>query len=149
MDNIITVVQWNRLRWYRCVTKPAGYASQHYSVPVPSQDKLGGLWQKGHLAWKWRDDGGGGTDSPDGVASRRIVGASASTVFCCIIKSRIWWVWWSGLVWVGECFFWYRPTRVIPDKRPLNGCVCRTGMFKNERQWLAEKMHEVWTECKI
>jgi len=25
---------------------------------------------------------------------------------------------------VGECFFWYRPTRVVPDKGPLNGCVC-------------------------
>ena len=24
----------------------------------------------------------------------------------------------------GECFFWYRPTRVVPDQRPLNGCVC-------------------------
>ena len=22
-----------------------------------------------------------------------------------------------------ECFFWYWPTRVVPDKRPLNGCV--------------------------
>ena len=33
-------------------------------------------------------------------------------------------VWWSGWVWVGECFFWYRPTRVVPDQRPLNGCVC-------------------------
>jgi len=33
-------------------------------------------------------------------------------------------VWWPGWVWVGECFFWYRPTRVIPDQRPLNGCVC-------------------------
>ena len=21
-------------------------------------------------------------------------------------------------------FFWYRPTRVVPDQRPLNGCVC-------------------------
>ena len=30
---------------------------------------------------------------------------------------------WSGCVWVGECFFWYRPTRVVPDQRPLNGCV--------------------------
>jgi len=30
----------------------------------------------------------------------------------------------SGWVWVGECFFWYRPTLVVPDKRPLNGCVC-------------------------
>jgi len=24
---------------------------------------------------------------------------------------------------VGECFFWYRPTRVVPEQRPLNGCV--------------------------
>jgi len=32
-------------------------------------------------------------------------------------------VWWTGWVWVGECFFCYRPTRVVPDKRPLNSCV--------------------------
>ena len=25
---------------------------------------------------------------------------------------------------MGECFFWYRPTRVVPDEMPLNGCVC-------------------------
>ena len=25
---------------------------------------------------------------------------------------------------MGECFFRYRPTLVVPDKRPLNGCVC-------------------------
>jgi len=31
---------------------------------------------------------------------------------------------WSGWVWVGECFFWYRPTRVVPDQRPLNGRCC-------------------------
>ena len=30
---------------------------------------------------------------------------------------------WSGWVWVSECFFWYQPTRVVPDQRPLNGCV--------------------------
>jgi len=22
------------------------------------------------------------------------------------------------------CIFWYRPTRVVPDQRPLNVCVC-------------------------
>ena len=33
-------------------------------------------------------------------------------------------VWWSGWVWVGECFFWYRPTWVVWNKRPLNDCVC-------------------------
>ena len=26
-------------------------------------------------------------------------------------------MWWSGW-WVGECFFWYRLTRVVPDKGP-------------------------------
>ena len=31
---------------------------------------------------------------------------------------------WPGWVWAGECFFWYRPTRFVPDKRPLNGCYC-------------------------
>jgi len=31
---------------------------------------------------------------------------------------------WPGWVWAGKCFFWYRPTRVVPDKRPLNGCCC-------------------------
>jgi len=25
---------------------------------------------------------------------------------------------------VGECFFWYWPTRVVQDKGPLNCCVC-------------------------
>jgi len=23
-----------------------------------------------------------------------------------------------------ECFFWYRPTLVVPDQNPLDGCVC-------------------------
>ena len=37
---------------------------------------------------------------------------------------------WSGWVWVGECFFWYWPTRVVPDQRPLNGrcCCCQCGL---------------------
>ena len=25
---------------------------------------------------------------------------------------------------MGECFFWYWPTRVVPDQRPLNGRCC-------------------------
>ena len=29
---------------------------------------------------------------------------------------------------MGECFFWYRPTQVVPDQRPLNGCDCRGQM---------------------
>jgi len=31
---------------------------------------------------------------------------------------------WSGWVWVDECFFWYRPTWAVLDKRPLCVCVC-------------------------
>ena len=36
------------------------------------------------------DDEGRGTDSADGVASRRIVSASASVIFPCTINSRRW-----------------------------------------------------------
>jgi len=54
-----------------------GHATQHDSVPIPSQDKLGGLRQEGHLAIK-NGEGyrGGGAVSSDGVASIRTVGAS-------------------------------------------------------------------------
>ena len=31
--------------------------------------------------------------------------------------------WWSGW-WVGECFFWYWLTRVVPDNGPWNNCCC-------------------------
>ena len=31
---------------------------------------------------------------------------------------------------MGECSFWYRPTRVVPDQRPLNGrCCCVVVVF--------------------
>ena len=33
-------------------------------------------------------------------------------------------VWRPRWVWVGECFFWYRLTRVDPEKGRLNSCVC-------------------------
>jgi len=59
-----------------------------YLVPVPSQDKVGGWRQEGHLAYKWTDDGGGSLVSPDGVVPSRMVGVSASLIFPCTIKSR-------------------------------------------------------------
>jgi len=43
-----------------------------------------GIWHK------MGDVGGGGTESPDMVASRWIVGAPASVIFPCTIKSRRW-----------------------------------------------------------
>jgi len=44
----------------------------------------------------------------------------------CVFYFSVKYVRWSGWVWdwVGECFFWYRPTRIVPHKRPLNCCVC-------------------------
>jgi len=37
--------------WIFCrVNQAMGYAIQHIPVPVPNQDKLGGLQQEGHLA---------------------------------------------------------------------------------------------------
>ena len=30
---------------------------------------------------------------------------------------------------MGECSFWYRPTRVVPDQRPLNGRCCSVVTF--------------------
>ena len=32
-------------------------------------------------------------------------------------------IWWSGWVWVGECFFWCWLIWVVPDKWLLNSCV--------------------------
>ena len=45
-----------------------------------------GCGKKGIQRKKMGDDGGGGTDSLDGVSSRRIAGA----IFPCTIKSRRW-----------------------------------------------------------
>ena len=33
-------------------------------------------------------------------------------------------------MWVGESPFWYRPTRVVPDQRPLNGRCCCCCCFR-------------------
>jgi len=42
-------------------------------------------------------------------------------------------------VWVGESPFWYRPTRVVPDQRPLNGrcCCCCCWLYR----WLNRLAH--------
>jgi len=35
---------------------------------------------------------------------------------------------------VGEISFWYRPTRVVPDQRPLNGRCCCCMLFQMPNQ---------------
>ena len=67
----------------------------------------------------------------------------------CIWRKMIQDVRWSGWVWVGECFFWYRPTRVVPDQGPLNGCVCvcvcvKSTMSGGVLVWLS-----VWSEVHM
>ena len=54
---------------------------------------------------------------------------------------------------MGECFFWYRPTPAVPDKRPLNGCVCvcvvtkgRSYRHTTTSNWY-RKLREIWA-CK-
>ena len=50
------------------------------------------------------------------------------------------WLW--GWVWVAECFFWYRPTRVVPDYWwLLNSCLRVLWTVKSEAGAIAE------TEC--
>jgi len=46
---------------------------------------------------------------------------------------------WSGWVWVGECFFWYRPTRVVQDQRPLNGRCCCCCCFPGLPRWASTR----------
>jgi len=73
-------------------TKPLGKPSHWvckplYLVPVPSQDKLGGLRQEGHRH-KNGEVGGGSLISPDGVAPSQIVGVSAADISPCIISQE-------------------------------------------------------------
>jgi len=56
------------------VYQATGYASQHYSKPV----EIGRLAAERAFSVIMGNDGGRGTDSLDGVASRQIVGVSAS-----------------------------------------------------------------------
>jgi len=55
--------------------------------------------------------------------------------------------WWPRWVWVGECFFWYQLTRVVPDKfhRAVKRlclcvsvcvCVCPASLFRHFRDTL-------------
>jgi len=47
---------------------------------------------------------------------------------------------------VGECFFWYRPTRVVPDQRPLNGRCLRDFMHIYHGRWPVSWNVSQWGE---
>jgi len=44
---------------------------------------------------------------------------------------------------VGECFFWYQPTWVVPDKGPLNGCVFFLKVFVIEHFYLVISIDKI------
>jgi len=59
---------------------------------------------------------------------------------------------------VGECFFWYWPTRLVPDQRPLNGCVCvcacacacaRACTCVRVCVWNMEQLHGTKADCTV
>ena len=48
---------------------------------------------------------------------------------------------------MGECFFWYWPTRVVPDQRPLNGCVCACVRACVRSSYKYSRFHYYDTRC--
>jgi len=77
--------------------------------------------------------GGGGAVSSVGVAPTQTVGTSAFIIFPCSKKIQKIVQVWGNPAWTqhspmlrqkAECFFWYRPTPVVSEQRPLNGCCC-------------------------
>ena len=58
----------------------------------------------------------------------------------------VWWSGWVWVVWVGECLFWYWPTRVVRDQRPLNGCVwvCVCGCQSGRSVWRRRPTTDSW-----
>ena len=47
---------------------------------------------------------------------------------------------------MGESSFWYRPTRVVPDQRPLNGRCCCCCAAKKLHTLL---MNDKWISCAV
>ena len=112
IDDIALVLQQNRLRWYGHVLRKEDddwvKKCKEYEVEGPRPRGR----PKRTLREVVRED----------CQARKMNKEDA--IDCCKWRKMIKDVRWSGRVWVGECFFWYRPTRVVPDQRPLNGCVC-------------------------
>jgi len=49
-----------------------------------------------------------------------------------VVDGRSWWRFIDDQDrWVSECYFWYRLTRVVPDKGPQNGCSGSSIAFMN------------------
>ena len=112
IDDIALVLQQNRLRWYGHVLRK----DDDDWVKKCIEYEVEGLRPRGRPKRTWREV------VQEDCQARKMNKMDA--IDRCKWRKMIKDVRWSGWVWVGECFFWYRPTQVAPDQRPLNGCVC-------------------------
>ena len=112
VDDVALVLQQNRLRWYGLVLRK----DDDDWVKKCMEYEVEGPRPRGRPKRTRREV------VREDCQARKLNKEDAMD--CCKWRKMIKDVRWSGWVWVGECFFWYRPTRVVPDKRPLNGCVC-------------------------
>ena len=83
------------------------------------------LGEEMYGVWSWGSQTRRKTkEDPERGCQRGLSNTSTVTTDCSKWRKLIEDVRWSGWVWVGECFFWYWPTRVVLHKRPLSSCVC-------------------------
>ena len=105
IDDIILILQQNRLRWYGHLLRK----EDTDLVKKCTEYEVEGSRPRARPKRMWRevvqkDCQARNLNSEDAMDRGR---------WKKLIKTG----WWSGW-WVGECFFWYRLTRVVPDKRP-------------------------------
>ena len=112
IDDIALVLQQNRLRWYGRVL----WKEDDDWMKKCMEYEVEGPRPRGRPKRTWKE-----VVREDCQAHKMY---KEDAIDHCKWRKMIKDVRWSGWVWVGECFFWYRPTRVVPDQRPLNVCVC-------------------------
>ena len=111
--DIALILQQNRLRWYGHVLRK----DDDDWVKKCMEYEVGGSRPRGRPKRTWKEV------VREDCQARKLNKEDA--VDRCKWRKVIKEVRWPGWVWASECFFWYWPTRVVPDKRPLNGCCCR------------------------
>ena len=110
VDDIALVLQQNRLRWYGHVLR-----KEDDWVKKCVEYEVEGPRPRGRPKRTWRE-----VVKEDCQAHKlNTEDAMNRSKWRKLIKD----VRSPGWVLVCECFFWYQPTRVVPDQQPLNGCV--------------------------
>ena len=99
IDDIALVLQQNRLHWYGHVLRK----DDDDWVKKCMEYEVEGPRPRGRPKWTWRE-----VVREDCQACKL---NKEDAMDRCKWRKMIKDVRWSGWVWVGECFFWYRPTR--------------------------------------